>query len=86
MRNKNESIIDAVEFNQFHSELYQSIKSGVEKLSKTNRLITSTVVHVIAYKLKKNNTPFNNANVNALLKVMVFCTSNEPAVIEYGKF
>ncbi len=83
MRNGNETVIDAVNFTTFQSQLYQSIKSGLTKLRQTNRLVTGIVKRGRTYKLADYNALFNSGNVNVPLKGVVSCTRNEAVAIDF---
>lgn len=83
MRNGSETVIDAVNFNSFQSQLYQSIKSGLTKLRQTDRLVTGTVIRGRTYSLADYNTLFNSGSTNVPLKGMVSCTKNEAVAIDF---
>jgi hypothetical protein len=83
MRNGNETVIDAVNFNSFQSQLYQSIKSGLSKLRQTNRLVTGTVIRGRTYSLADYNALFKSGSTNVPLKGMVSCTKNESVAIDF---
>lgn len=83
MRNGSEVVIDAVSFNQFESELYQAIKSGLLKLRQTDRLVTGNVLRGRTYTLQEFNTLFNSGNVNVPLKGFVSCTKDENVAIDF---
>jgi hypothetical protein len=83
MRNGNETIIDAVTFTQFQSDLYQAMKNGLVKLRQTNRLVTNNIVRGRTFSLQDFNALFNSGNINVPLKGMVSCSKNEAVAIDF---
>ena len=83
MRNGSETVLGLVNFTEFQSQVYQTLKSGLAKLRLTNRLITSTVIRGRTFTLQDFNTLFNSGTANVPLKGFVSCTKNENVAIDF---
>lgn len=83
MRNGNETIIDAVNFSTYENAVYNTMVEALDKLRKTNRLVTGQVIRGRTYKLSDFNTLFNSGGTNVPLKGMVSCTRSEAVAIDF---